>query len=167
MREVLTADGHVRPDPWVPGPLGDTEAPVLCPLGAWLDAGAPAPHACLGLELPVDAEPENLPAAILRAPLLAVRFPNFADGRGLSLGVLLRSRLRFAGELRATGPLLPDLLHYLVRCGFDSVDPEGRFDLHTHASRLGSPRLTYQGSVRDPRPLYRRRLATGESGAVA
>lgn len=56
-----------------------------------------------------------------RVALLRIRFPNFADGRGLTLARQLR-RLGFDGRLRAVGPLLPDQYAMLRRAGFDEVE---------------------------------------------
>jgi uncharacterized protein (DUF934 family) len=106
-----------------------------------------------GLMLPVDAEPEPRFAS---APVIAIDFPIFHDGRGLSLAVLLRTRAGFTGELRAVGDVHPELLHYLARCGFDSfVLPEDG------ALPLGDDLLApysdyYQASVAEAQPAFRR-----------
>jgi uncharacterized protein (DUF934 family) len=78
------------------------------------------------------------------------------DGRGLSLAVLLRTRLGYRGEIRAIGVVHEDLTRYLLRCGFDSLLlPDGRnVDAAMAASRLEGP--FYQGSVVEPRPAFRR-----------
>jgi phosphoadenosine phosphosulfate reductase len=58
---------------------------------------------------------------------VAIRFPAFGDGRGISLAVLLRERHGFTGEIRAVGYLIPDLAQFLLRSGFDTAeisDPE-------------------------------------------
>jgi magnesium chelatase family protein len=60
-------------------------------------------------------------AAVQAAPAVALEFPKWTDGRAYSQAVLLRTRLGFAGELRATGEVLVDMLPLLARCGFDAV----------------------------------------------
>ena len=55
------------------------------------------------------------------AAVIALHFPKWTDGRAYSQAVLLRARLRFAGEIRATGEVLVDMLPLLRRCGFDSA----------------------------------------------
>ncbi|MEZ5557417.1 MAG: DUF934 domain-containing protein [Pseudomonadales bacterium] len=106
-----------------------------------------------GLLLGVDAEPDE---RFLAAPLIGIEFPAFHDGRGLSLAVLLRSRLGYAGELRAVGDVQPDLIHYYRRCGFDSfVLPKGR-SVAPGSAILAPYSDYYQASVRNPRPLFRR-----------
>lgn len=53
--------------------------------------------------------------------LVALNFPAFKDGRGFSQARLLRERLGFEGEIRATGNVIPDQAVYLERCGVDTV----------------------------------------------
>ena len=48
-----------------------------------------------------------------------LQFPKFTDGRAYSQAFLLRRRLGFAGELRATGDVLIDQLVQMQRTGFD------------------------------------------------
>lgn len=114
-----------------------------------------------GLLLTVDAEPE---ARFAAAPLIAVDFPAFNDGRGLSLAVLLRTRYGFTGELRAVGDVRADMIHYLRRCGFDSflmsdsgsrVDDDGLV-VSTGSNSLAPYSNHYQASVVEPQPAYAR-----------
>ena len=48
-----------------------------------------------------------------------LHFPKFTDGRAYSQAYLLRRRLGFTGELRATGDVLIDQLVQMERTGFD------------------------------------------------
>jgi len=138
---TLIKDGAVTTDGWSTG-----EKSLLAP-DAWLE------QATAGLLLQVDTEPD---AAFVKAPLIAIEFPEFKDGRGLSLGALLRSRFGFTGDLRAVGDVHPDLAHYLIRCGFSSfVLPDGR-DVAVALKGTTVYSHYYQGSVRDPQPLYRK-----------
>ncbi len=54
-------------------------------------------------------------------PAVALHFPKWTDGRAYSQAVLLRLRLRYGGELIATGEVLADMLPLLRRCGFSAV----------------------------------------------
>ena len=56
-------------------------------------------------------------------------FPTFADGRAYSQGRRIRSHREFAGELRATGHVLPDQLAMMRQCGFDVFEAPERHDL--------------------------------------
>jgi uncharacterized protein (DUF934 family) len=54
--------------------------------------------------------------------LVVLDFPKFTDGRAYSQARLLRERLGYRGELRATGAVFLDQLPFLLRCGFDSFE---------------------------------------------
>jgi uncharacterized protein (DUF934 family) len=78
--------------------------------------------------LPAHARPltptdDVLALAAQITPLQAVvlQFPKWTDGRAYSQAVLLRNRLRFAGDIIAAGEVLVDMLPLLRRCGFTAV----------------------------------------------
>ena len=48
-----------------------------------------------------------------------LQFPKFTDGRAYSQAFLLRRRLGYTGEIRATGDVLIDQLVHMARQGFD------------------------------------------------
>ena len=77
-------------------------------------------------------EPSDDPAAFADrlpgASRVEVLFPKFGDGRGFSIGRLLRTRYAYKGELRAVGHLTRDHLLYLERCGFDAFELRGGED---------------------------------------
>ena len=77
----------------------------------------------LGVRLsPADAA-EDLAEDVHRLSLVAAEFPSAGEGRGYTQGRLLRSRLKFKGELRAVGAgVKQDLLFIMSRCGFDSFE---------------------------------------------
>ena len=78
-----------------------------------------AEHGGRVLELTNDVDPREVSlAGIERVDL---QFPVFKDGRAFSQAYLLRRRLRFAGEIRATGDVLVDQLPQMQRSGFDSA----------------------------------------------
>jgi len=52
--------------------------------------------------------------------LIVLDFPKFTDGRAYTQARLLRERLGYQGELRASGAVYIDQLPFLLRCGFDS-----------------------------------------------
>lgn len=85
---------------------------------------APSPRspesAVLRLE-PTD-DPAQFADRLPAASRVEVNFPKFGDGRGFSIGRLLRTRYGYQGELRAVGHLTRDHLLYLERCGFDAFE---------------------------------------------
>ena len=112
-----------------------------------------SPPCVCGTALGVDVEPEP---RFAEASLIAIEFPVFHDGRGLSLAVLLRTRCGYTGELRAVGDVHPELIHYLRRCGFDSfLLPEGH-RLSANDDRLAPYSDYYQASIVETLPAFRR-----------
>ena len=51
------------------------------------------------------------------------------DGRGYSQARLLRERFGFKGEIRATGGVFRDAMHYMHRCGINEFDVRPGQDL--------------------------------------
>jgi uncharacterized protein (DUF934 family) len=156
-----------RHDRWQPAGAEDaTVTPAahrLLTPAQWqaLQAGWPAALP-VGLRLPNDYDVESLEAAELpRLALIALQFPKWTDGRAYSQARLLRARLRYAGELRATGEVLVDMLPLLQRTGFDAVElrPDQSLDSAQRALRFFAGH--YQGDVVEPRPLYRRPAGQG------
>jgi len=115
----------------------------------------------VGVWLAAGEEPAHLAADLASLPLVAVEFPKWADGRGYSTGVLLRTRYGFRGELRAFGDIGRDHLFNLARCGFDAFVLPPHRDPEDALAAFGDFTLRYQGSVDDPAPLFRKRATAG------
>lgn len=135
--------------------------PVALPLASWLEQRAALRDrpGTLGVWLEPDDDPGALAQDVARLELVAVFFPKLTDGRGYSTAVLLRTRLGFRGELRAFGDVGLDQLFYLRRCGFDSFALAAHRDPQAALAGLDTFSVRYQGSVDDPAPLFRKRLA--------
>jgi uncharacterized protein (DUF934 family) len=88
--------------------------------------------------------------------LIAVDFPKFSDGRGYSIAFNLRKRLGYTGELRAIGDVLRDQLFQMQRCGFDAYATRQDRSIHDALKGLTVFSETYQASVDQPLPLFRR-----------
>jgi uncharacterized protein (DUF934 family) len=78
-----------------------------------------------------------LAGSIHQHPSVVLQFPKWTDGRAYSQAVLLRGRLRYAGEIRAIGEVLADMLPLLRRCGFDAVQMRADQSLATAQRALG------------------------------
>jgi uncharacterized protein (DUF934 family) len=104
-------------------------------------------------------DPAILADRIADLRVIAVRFPKYGDGRGLSIGRLLRDRYRYQGELRAVGEVARDHLQALERCGFDSFELREGEDLGDALSGFDDFSEAYQASAAQPRPLFRRRAS--------
>ena len=71
------------------------------------------------LKLANDADPRRL--SLQGIERIELSFPKFTDGRAFSQAFLLRRRLGFKGEIRATGDVLIDQLVQMQRSGFDAA----------------------------------------------
>lgn len=144
----------------------NAEAHLLLDLAQWHAARAQWPaNVPVGLKLANDHDVEDVAADLPRVSLIALHFPKWVDGRAYSQARLLRSRWRFAGEIRATGDVLVDMLPLLARTGFDAV--QLRADQSHDAARraLGFFPAHYQGDVVEPRPLFA--LPSGAADTLA
>lgn len=107
--------------------------------------------------LNADLDPSEISSAVLgRTNLVGIYFDQFFDGRGLSLAVALRRDHLYQGELRAMGDILPDIVNYLMRCGFDSFLLRNLEEFKEAKHNLELADQNYQGSVIDPKPLFRK-----------
>ena len=91
---------------------------------------------------------------VAAAPLLVLHFPKWTDGRAYSQATLLRTRLGYAGEIRATGDVLVDMLPLLRRCGFSSVQLRADQNPKTALETLGRFPGHYQGDATGARPVF-------------
>jgi uncharacterized protein (DUF934 family) len=77
-------------------------------------------NAPIGVRLKSDQSPEALGEDVHRLSAVALEFPAFNDGRAFSWARMLRTRMRYAGEVRAVGKYIFDQLAYQRRVGFDA-----------------------------------------------
>ena len=111
----------------------------------------------LGLLLETNDEPAPIGADVARFGVIAIHFAQFTDGRGYSLGRLLRERYRYSGELRAVGDVLQDQLFYLKRSGFNAFAVRADKSIDAALKSLNDFSETYQGAWDQPLPLFKRR----------
>ena len=111
----------------------------------------------LGVWLAPSDEPEAVAANLDKFAVIAVDFPQVTEGRGYSSARLLRERYKYAGEVRAIGDVLQDQIFYLHRCGFNAFAVRADKDIESALKALDDFSETYQVSVEQPQPLFRRR----------
>ncbi len=88
---------------------------------------------------------------------IALNFPKFTDGRAYSQAFLLRRRLGFSGELRATGDVLIDQLVQLERTGFDVAILRADQNIDFAQRQFERYRGFYQGDAVTVQPHFARR----------
>jgi len=151
-------------DPWqTPGGDDAPAAPfapaphLLLDLAQWRSLRTDWPDELpVGLKLANDADVEDITTDLPRFALVALHFPKWIDGRAYSQAHLLRARYRFAGEVRATGDVVVDMLPLLQRSGFDAVALRGDQSIDIAKRALGFFPAYYQGDVLVTRPHFGR-----------
>ena len=132
--------------------------PQIVPLVFWLAHRDALVHRGeMGVWLAPTDDPAVLSADIGALPVIAVDFPQFTDGRGYSIGRILRDHLGFKGELRAIGDVLRDQLFALAECGFDAFVIRGDRDAEAALAGLDDFSSIYASTSRTPQPWFRRR----------
>jgi uncharacterized protein (DUF934 family) len=117
------------------------------------DAAAQADDAKV-LQLANDLDPRDM--SLDGVERVDLHFPKFSDGRAFSQAFLLRRRLGFAGEIRATGDVLIDQLVQMQRTGFTSAVLRADQDV-AHAQRqFDRYAQFYQGDAVDAHPYFRK-----------
>ncbi len=109
-----------------------------------------------GVTLPNTVDIETLAADLPRLGLVVLHFPKWVDGRAYTQARLLRTRYRFAGQVRATGDVLVDMLPLLARTGFSAA--QMRSDQNREAAERALDFFAghYQGDVQQPKPAFAR-----------
>lgn len=105
------------------------------------------------LALANDVDPRTLElSGITRIDL---QFPAFTDGRAYSQAFLLRRRLGFTGELRATGDVLIDQLVQMQRTGFSSAVLRADQNIEFAQRQFDRYGRYYQGDAVTVDPLFK------------
>jgi uncharacterized protein (DUF934 family) len=152
----------IHRDPW--HTLGGDDGPpvsitptphLLLDLAQWHAVRAAWPAGMpVGLRLANDNDVEAIADDLPRLALVVLQFPKWVDGRAYTQARLLRARWRFAGEVRATGDVLADMLPLLQRTGFDAVLLRHDQSIEVAERALGFFPGHYQGDALDNRPLF-------------
>ena len=106
-----------------------------------------ARNAPLGVRLKSAESPAALGEDAARLSLIVLEFPRFRDGRAFSWARMLRTRLGYRGEIRATGDFLTDQLAFMTRVGIDGFEVPEKISLELFQRALGEMRFVYQPST--------------------
>ncbi len=168
---ALIKDRKLALDSWrlleVGADLASPQVPasvdVIVPLALWRTSREQllTRSGRVGVWLDGNDDPVDISGDLDRLGVIAVLFESFTDGRGYSIGRLLRQRYGWAGELRAIGDIQRDQLFHLMRCGFDAFALREGEDTGTALEAFHDFGQPYQASVERPLPLFRRRESHG------
>ena len=115
----------------------------------------------LGVAWPNDRRIAELAPWLGHLALVALQFPKFRDGRAYSQARLLRETYGFRGTLRATGDVLRDQFHFLIRAGFDSFEVKKPADASAFVQAASRYSVVYQPTADGRIPALRRRVQAG------
>jgi uncharacterized protein (DUF934 family) len=168
LRLAEPVDGAPKHDP---ATVSVPEGKFIVPLSLWLVQrellAARAAAGGIGVWIAPDERPETLKDDLAKLAVVAVDFPKFTDGRGYSIAYNLRTRLGWTGELRAIGDVLRDQLFSMQRVGFNAYATRPDRSIHDALKGLSDFSETYQASVDQKVPLFRRHARNVGAGAGA
>ena len=108
------------------------------------------------IEIANDIDPRDLASqgALDGVERIDLNFPKFTDGRAFSQAFLLRRRLGFKGDIRATGDVLIDQLVQMQRSGFSSAVLREGVDGSVAQRQFDRYAAFYQGDAVTTAPLF-------------
>ena len=116
------------------------------------DAFVPTEAEAQRLSLANDADPRE--ADLSGVTVIELNFPKFSDGRAFSQAFLLRRRLGFTGQIRATGDVLIDQLVQMQRSGFTQAVLRADQNLSHGQALLAHYPAFYQGDAVHAAPHF-------------
>jgi uncharacterized protein (DUF934 family) len=111
----------------------------------------------ISLEIANTEDPRSL--SLTGVQRIDLAFPKFTDGRAFSQAFLLRRRLGFSGEIRATGDVLIDQLVMMKRSGFDAAVLRADQNLDFAQAQFDRYNGFYQGDAVTVQPAFSLRKA--------
>ncbi|MET0541805.1 MAG: DUF934 domain-containing protein [Variovorax sp.] len=106
------------------------------------------------LQLANDADPQAIEVCLADIERIDLVFPKFTDGRAYSQAFLLRRRLGFKGDIRATGDVLIDQLVQMQRTGFSSAVLKEGVDASDAQRQFDRFAAFYQGDAVKTAPHF-------------
>jgi uncharacterized protein (DUF934 family) len=106
------------------------------------------------LQLANDADPLAIEVCLADIERIDLNFPKFTDGRAYSQAFLLRRRLGFTGDIRATGDVLIDQLVQMERTGFSSAVLKEGVDASDAQRQFERFAAFYQGDAVQTAPHF-------------
>ena len=106
------------------------------------------------LQLANDADPLAIEVCLTDVERIDLNFPKFTDGRAYSQAFLLRRRLGFQGDIRATGDVLVDQLVQMERTGFSSAVLKEGVDVSDAQRQFDRFPAFYQGDAVHTAPHF-------------
>jgi uncharacterized protein (DUF934 family) len=106
-----------------------------------------ARNAPLGIRLTAADNPEQLGDDVHHFAVVALEIPTFKDGRAFSWARILRTRMKYRGEVRAVGHILYDQVALLQRVGADAFELDAKITPAEVDRALREMKNVYQPSA--------------------
>ena len=114
----------------------------------------PAPTESTGSTLVLTNDVNALEVNLEGITQIDLQFPSFTDGRAFTQAYWLRKRLKFAGDIRATGDVLIDQLVQMHRTGFSSAVLRAGVDQADAQRQFERFAGFYQADAVNPQPHF-------------
>lgn len=165
--QKLIKDGEIVEDRWTvlkeaTGPEVLRAVPgknFIVPLNFWKNYSSELDDYMgdIALWLNSDENVNDIGNGLHTISLIALNFPVFSDGRSYTNARELREKLNYQGEVRAIGDVLRDQLFYMASCGFNAFSLRHDQDPELCLKAFEDFQTSYQATVANPEPLFRRR----------
>ena len=101
----------------------------------------------LGVRLKSSESPLLLGDDVHRLSVVVLEFPTFRDGRPFSWSRILRTRMKYTGEIRAAGHFLYDQIAFLTRVGVSTFEISPSLPVEQFNRALREISVVYQPSA--------------------
>lgn len=165
--QKLIKDGEIVEDRWTvlkeaTGPEVLRAVPgknFIVPLNFWKNYSSELDDYMgdIALWLNSDENVNDIGDGLHTLSLIALNFPVFSDGRSYTNARELREKLNYQGEVRAIGDVLRDQMFYMASCGFNAFSLRHDQDPELCLKAFEDFQTSYQATVANPEPLFRRR----------
>jgi uncharacterized protein (DUF934 family) len=126
-------------------PLPDSGA-IIVPLSRIDEALAKNNAEAIGVRVLPGEDVQLLKDVVSRLAMVELAFPAYRDGRNYSSARILRDQLGYTGEIKAIGDVLVDQLHFMRRCGIDTLELHPSVQIETANRALARFNDVYQAA---------------------
>ncbi len=130
---------------------------VIVPLARVAEALAKNSLTAVGVRILPGEDVRLIKDHVVRLGLIELAFPGYRDGRNYSSARILRDQLGYKGEIKAIGDVLADQLHFMRRCGIDTLQLHPSVKAETAQRALARFEHVYQAASDARQPVWKRR----------
>jgi uncharacterized protein (DUF934 family) len=119
---------------------------VVVPMARVAEAAAKNNLDAIGVRIMPGEDVCLLKDFLPRLALIELAFPAYRDGRNYSSARILRDQFGYTGEIKAIGDVLVDQLHFMRRCGIDTLELHPSVQVETAKRALARFEHVYQAA---------------------